>query len=456
MLVLILFSALLLAGVCPQTEFDGGLAITTTEYTNVTSENKTTVRLPKCCPQGLAVGAGSCNQSTVLFQPNFKVYNHNETAFDDVPMDPALIAIDTYVNDPCQVHKFPVAPDENAFILRNGSLLLGGLLEYDGILGHDRFCIDNLNVMPDDETVYMFVCVKEQEVDLPKWAFSIYIFFTSCSAILLASSAIFFYLQDIQGPHKKSYIAYASSMSLTYFIIVLVQYLSWSCNLFGLLLQFFVTLSYCWLAVLCFDLAYSIYFLSSKEPSDHTNTYIKTTTAFAAIFLLISICNNFTPDIPFSFFKPQFGRTDCVKFENQRTSLFFVPIGISISISVLSLCYSLIRMNQNRYHSGSEEIHQWKKVSKKYSYMYGRKLLVFLTMIIWIFDAFSDSFPQNSSISIIILCLQACHGFIIVPLYTMTPLRRVINVNNKPRIENLDELLEVDTSRGNHSNVRMI
>ncbi|XP_044748656.1 uncharacterized protein LOC123309305 [Coccinella septempunctata] len=100
-------------------------------------------------------------------------------------------------------------------------------------------------------------------------------------------------------------------------------------------------------------------------------------------------------------------------------------------------------MNRNRYGNTDEGLQQWKRVSKKYSYMYGRKLVLFVSMIIWIFDAFSDRFPPNSSISMIILSVQAFHGFIVVPLYTMKTLRRVIDVNNKPRIDNLDELLEI-------------
>lgn len=89
------------------------------------------------------------------------------------------------------------------------------------------------------------------------------------------------------------------------------------------------------------------------------------------------------------------------------------------------------------------------KLSIAVNFRYGRKLVVFVSMIIWICDAFSDNFPPNSSVSMIILAVQAFHGFIVVPLYTMKTLRRVINVNSKPRIDNLDELLEVGTNNVN-------
>lgn len=55
--------------------------------------------------------------------------------------------------------------------------------------------------------------------------------------------------------------------------------------------------------------------------------------------------------------------------ENQRSLLFFIAIGLTIIISIMSLCYSLIKMNHNRYRNDDEGLQQWKKVSKKYSYM---------------------------------------------------------------------------------------
>lgn len=47
--------------------------------------------------------------------------------------------------------------------------------EYDGILGLNQFCIDNLNIIPEDATVYAFVCVKDQKENISNWVFSAYI-----------------------------------------------------------------------------------------------------------------------------------------------------------------------------------------------------------------------------------------------------------------------------------------
>ncbi|KAL3283964.1 hypothetical protein HHI36_018135 [Cryptolaemus montrouzieri] len=362
----------------------------------------------------------NCTNSSVDLQPKFGVYIHNETAFNDVPLQPELVTFDIYVHQSCKGRKFPLSPDEDPKILLNGSLLLAGFGEYDGIKNHDEFCIDNLNdnTNTTDTTVYVFVCLKEQTEGYPQWVFSTYITLITVSAILFITSAGFFFRQDVQGIHKKSFIAYALSMSLTYFIVILMQFISGGCRGLGLLLQFFLILSFAWLAILCLDLAWMIHYYRVKDHMDRFMSYVGISVAYSTIFLIPSLLNNFTPDIPSSFFKPQFRRTTCSSFdETQHRGFFYFALIVSILTSVFSLLYFLIKMNQHGNENGNGKDVQWKKDSAKFRNMSIQCLLFLKTAIILLApDIISNFFEVDDTVLLSLQFLQGLHGLFVIVL----------------------------------------
>ncbi|KAK9877139.1 hypothetical protein WA026_016884 [Henosepilachna vigintioctopunctata] len=380
----------------------------------------TDVLLPKCCPYGKAVGLGNCTDISVNFQPSFHVHEHNETAFDDVPIKSEYITFKTYIQDPCERKKFPLSPDEDPKILLNGSLLVAGLGEYDGILSHNQFCIDNLKDTTNttDSTVYAFLCIREHIGGYPQWVFSIYISLTTVSAMLFGAAALFFYRQDLQCSQKKSFVAYSFSMSGTYILIILIQFVSGGCKVYGLILQFFILLSFAWFAILWFDLAWMIHFYQIKDNKDRSYFYIASAVIYSTIFLIVSFSNDFTPDIPSSFFKPQFKKTVCSGFDAEQHNVsFYTALLLAVLSSLISLVYCLIKMNQNRYHNTSQGVILWQKTSKRFRYMFIQCFLIVKTALIsLIADIAPIFFELDWSGQTPLLFLQGMQGMFVVAI----------------------------------------
>ncbi|RZB40103.1 uncharacterized protein BDFB_008303, partial [Asbolus verrucosus] len=183
--------------------------------------NNFILRLPKCCPVYSIVTINGCQESPSReFKPNFSVYKHNATHFNNQSLDLNTIDFQPY-NFPleCRSGKYPLdETNEESAILQNGSLLVKGAA-ISGILTQQHFCVDNIE---NEEKMKILVCVPEYKMQ--EAMFVAYVTLTVVSTFCFVGTFFLYcFWLKIEDIHRKCFTAYVLAMSVTFLSLTIVQ-----------------------------------------------------------------------------------------------------------------------------------------------------------------------------------------------------------------------------------------
>jgi hypothetical protein len=309
-----------------------------------------TLRLPKCCPiDSILKGDGCTKTSSPYFRPNIKVFEHNETHFNNESLDLALIKFEPYVSSPvCQSGKYPLNESNEEFaILANGSLLVKGS-GIAALLSQDQYCLEYIDA---EESTSILICAPEYQIQTAM--FVTYVIFTIISTLCFAATFfVYFFWLKIEDVHRKCFTGYVLAMFMTFLSLTIVQTANVEdkgCEVLGFLFQISMIASFTLLGILCFDILIIITYIDEDTQKRRRKYwYLGIAIAVPVLSLIISLARNLTPDVPNSFFKPQYGRNTCYfDAEEQRTVLFNVPIGIPMVVSAVCLILTKLRIVKN-------------------------------------------------------------------------------------------------------------
>ncbi|XP_063925392.1 uncharacterized protein LOC135139188 isoform X1 [Zophobas morio] len=385
--------------------------------------NTTTLILPKCCPLDSVLTLEGCEErpSVPLFRPPFNVYKHNLTHFLNESLDLKKLIFTPYVFSPkCETGKYPLDEDNDQFaILQNASLLVKGAA-LAGILSTEEFCLDYIESQ--NETVMkILVCVPEYKIQTAM--FFTYVIFTIISTLCLAVT-VFLYLfwLKVEDIHRRCFAGYAFTMAVTFLSLTIVQTASVEdagCEVLGFVFQIFMIASFTLLGILCFDIFIIVKYIDEKKfYTLRKRGYLGIAVGVPAFFMFISLVRNLVPDVPNSFFKPQYMKNNCYfDAESQRTIIFYIPICLSMVGSAVCLIWT--KLITIRYDRDKRNDYFWIEKGTVYKFMWRKHLIIFLTSLMWLLETIVHLFFANSNILIGIDIVEASQGILVVLLFVV-------------------------------------
>ncbi|KXZ75655.1 uncharacterized protein LOC103314560 isoform X2 [Tribolium castaneum] len=389
------------------------------------SEGNFEVIVPKCCSSSAVMTSRGCEEKGRLqiFVPNFNIYEHNATHFRNESLD--LNKVDFKIYDStmkCPAGKFPLDQSSEEFaLLINGSLLIKGAAG-KGIWSQENFCLDNVVDESNVTQMRIFVCVPE--VQIQKAMCYTYITFTIISMLCLAATFfIYFFLSHIEDAHRILFTAYVFDMAMVFISLTVVQvgHVEGSgCSVCGFIFQFFMVSSFVMLAILCVDICIIIKYIDNNiKPRKRKVWSLGVGFLVPLFFLIISLIRNLTPDVPNSFFKPQYQTNACYfEAEDQRVSIFYVPIIFSMIVSGISLGvakYIIVRYDRLRLNDFF-----WIENGTKYKFMFRQCFITSVIMTIsWISNVLMSFLDESSGILKAAVFFEALQGVLIVAVFTM-------------------------------------
>ncbi|CAH1367085.1 unnamed protein product [Tenebrio molitor] len=387
-----------------------------------------TLRLPKCCPiDSILKGDGCTKTSSPYFRPNIKVFEHNETHFNNESLDLALIKFEPYVSSPvCQSGKYPLNESNEEFaILANGSLLVKGS-GIAALLSQDQYCLEYIDA---EESTSILICAPEYQIQTAM--FVTYVIFTIISTLCFAATFfVYFFWLKIEDVHRKCFTGYVLAMFMTFLSLTIVQTANVEdkgCEVLGFLFQISMIASFTLLGILCFDILIIITYIDEDTQKRRRKYwYLGIAIAVPVLSLIISLARNLTPDVPNSFFKPQYGRNTCYfDAEEQRTVLFNVPIGIPMVVSAVCLILTKLRIVKNDREC--ENNYYWLEKGQLFKFMWRKHFIIFLTSLMWLAEALISLNYASSSMLIAMDVVEASLGVFILMLF-------VVNKQTRKRI----------------------
>jgi hypothetical protein len=387
-----------------------------------------TLRLPKCCPiDSILKGDGCTKTSSPYFRPNIKVFEHNETHFNNESLDLALIKFEPYVSSPvCQSGKYPLNESNEEFaILANGSLLVKGS-GIAALLSQDQYCLEYIDA---EESTSILICAPEYQIQTAM--FVTYVIFTIISTLCFAATFfVYFFWLKIEDVHRKCFTGYVLAMFMTFLSLTIVQTANVEdkgCEVLGFLFQISMIASFTLLGILCFDILIIITYIDENTQRRRRKYwYLGIAIAVPVLSLIISLARNLTPDVPNSFFKPQYGRNTCYfDAEEQRTVLFNVPIGIPMVVSAVCLILTKLRIVKNDREC--ENNYYWLEKGQLFKFMWRKHFIIFLTSLMWLAEALISLNYASSSMLIAMDVVEASLGVFILMLF-------VVNKQTRKRI----------------------
>ncbi|CAH1158993.1 unnamed protein product [Phyllotreta striolata] len=361
---------------------------------------------PKCCKltqviekvlesKVLENGSYNCTDAT-NFSPSYryKYFESNATHINDVPEE---IDLPLY-HSPLTCHFYELYMNETVGFIYNGSYID----IYDAnIWNSSHYCID-YNIFENQTEILQCTFDLENEPNKAQFYFPCVIVSTLC---YLLSAVIYKVILDVKNVFQKCFIGYSVSMTGTFLCLVLLQKIDNYCTILGSIFMLFILSSFIWQFCLCFDLICLNkevikdlgvttrkldLILAGKE---RIYAYIAASIFIPCVLVFISVISSksSSPDVPNSFMK---GHGMC-NFPDCRLPLLFVPIGLLLLLSLLSIIYSFRLININNKEYNTE--HGWLTVKSTLKYQTISCLMIWLPSFIWIIDAALENLTKGDA-----------------------------------------------------------
>jgi hypothetical protein len=322
--------------------------------------------------------------------------------------------------------RYPLNESNEEFaILANGSLLVKGS-GIAALLSQDQYCLEYIDA---EESTSILICAPEYQIQTAM--FVTYVIFTIISTLCFAATFfVYFFWLKIEDVHRKCFTGYVLAMFMTFLSLTIVQTANVEdkgCEVLGFLFQISMIASFTLLGILCFDILIIITYIDEDTQKRRRKYwYLGIAIAVPVLSLIISLARNLTPDVPNSFFKPQYGRNTCYfDAEEQRTVLFNVPIGIPMVVSAVCLILTKLRIVKNDREC--ENNYYWLEKGQLFKFMWRKHFIIFLTSLMWLAEALISLNYASSSMLIAMDVVEASLGVFILMLF-------VVNKQTRKRI----------------------
>ncbi|XP_018567278.1 uncharacterized protein LOC108907923 isoform X2 [Anoplophora glabripennis] len=345
-------------------------------YHKMTKDNKPIYRIPTCC--GLneiyLSETKTCTSVDTDLTIDLAVFDSNETHIDpERLLDNVEFAPYRYFAQ-CGKNSVGVIVEKEEVLgfIYNSSLLYYFTPDDYGTLHHGSFCILYRNV-----TEHKVVVCTDLPVTEGASISYLYLPFLIISTICFFSSAvIYIVILKARDIHRKCFVGYSISMTVTFISLICLQKMSGACNFTGGLFMFSMICSFVWLACLCIDLIYVVK-STGRRAQDDTRIYVYMAVSLLVpvVVLTVSLIPDGIPDIPLSFVKSYSGADTC-NFGEVKIGVFFIPIGLLILASVVGLCYTSYIINT---HDDRKD-YEWLHNKSRFKFMLIQCILICIIM----------------------------------------------------------------------------
>lgn len=346
----------------------------------------TIFRIPKCCQHNeyLTTTAKGCVEADEI-NLHINIFESNETGLDpDVRLNASDYKIRPYFQGLlCTQDEFRLeVGDELHGLIYNSSLIIKG----SGILSHGEYCIDVINDEGNVQTNALFCYPKPIETSDPNLYVPVLIISTICFAISAAAYGVILRAKDV---HKLSFVVFSSSMCLTCLSLIILQIQNnvTACNIFGFVFLFSTIFSFLWLLILCIELLYLVRIpLERNRNNQRWYWYVGTSFGVSTLLFVVSLFsgNIWVPDVPNSFIK-NYGSNQCA-FETTfgRAFIIFVPMILSIVMSVACLIVLRKFINRNEKSKEIKSHIDWMENSNSYKFLSRTYFIIIAVASFWL------------------------------------------------------------------------
>ncbi|XP_057672246.1 G-protein coupled receptor Mth-like isoform X1 [Diorhabda carinulata] len=284
----------------------------------------------------------------------------------------------------------------NASIIDNSS-------EPVRLIPSSDYCVDSSN-----ESLTFVVCYPDVDVSKAQFYFPCLILSTACYFI---SAVVYQFILKVKDVYKKCFIGFCISMGVTFFCLILFQFVNTNCVILGSIFFLFILASFLWFSCLCLEVMFTVREFSCEDMSERIYLYIATSIVVPCLILVISIIPTRIPDVPTSFMK----EVEMCKFkgDNTRIAILFVPMGLLLATSLASLIYTfyLIAVNSKKYKSDIV----WLEKRSHFKYRTRSCFMIWLTSAIWFIDAVLKN--HNHGNPLVYEVIEGLQGIFVVAVF---------------------------------------
>ncbi|XP_032664894.1 G-protein coupled receptor Mth2-like isoform X2 [Odontomachus brunneus] len=179
---------------------------------------------------------------------------------------------------------------------------------------------------------------------------------------LIASFLVYAIIPELRNLHGKTLMCYVICLIIAYVFTSLVNYVfEWDrCNVIAFVIYFSFQASFFWLNVMCFDIWWTFGGFRSLQGSVKQREkkkfimYSIYAWGCASILTILCLIMDFTPGIPETLIRPEFGYLRCwFTTDNAKGLYFYLPMSITVICNIflfISTALKIIRHKKDTAH----------------------------------------------------------------------------------------------------------
>ncbi|XP_032664895.1 G-protein coupled receptor Mth2-like isoform X3 [Odontomachus brunneus] len=324
-------------------------------------------RLSLCCRVGTFLTGNDCVQSANETEATLPLVYEVDLAPTNITASDEHFSF--LVWNPCAgSNRYGLNPhlyeDEQWYLLSNGSVYRPEATDEDSLLNYDQYCL--ARVRNYDYAEYLaFFCEEAFPDDEDNEIVYSYGMIISVP-FLVATFVVYWLLPEMRNIHGLTLRGYVGCLSVAYVMLTMVQlmpqdWLSYDgCIAIAFVIYFSFQASFFWLNVMCFDIWWTFGGFRSLQGSVKQREkkkfimYSIYAWGCASILTILCLIMDFTPGIPETLIRPEFGYLRCwFTTDNAKGLYFYLPMSITVICNIflfISTALKIIRHKKDTAH----------------------------------------------------------------------------------------------------------